>query len=593
MFPAVILRSLRSLKVSMRRVLLLSIVALVLFSAYHISSISSLSSLGLHWNVSKNTPEQNDDVYNANSGVDIWDWRAKRVRRAFVHAYSNYKQYASPHDELLPLSKGRRDQFGGFGVTVFDSLDTMYLMGLEKEFKEAVSVVRQTRFEIMEQYTRISVFETIIRHLGGLLSAHSLSDDSVLLQKAEELADSLEPAFETFSGLPWSSINTATRDPSGGYIGSLSEVASFQVELAYLAHKTGKKRYYKRVAKLLKTLAKTVPSHYEMLPTHLSLLNGFPTEHGFSVGGGADSGHEYLLKYYLLTAQTHNSSLELYMRGMNHMLTNLLFLSPERSLLYVTDRTDDGQASHVFEHLSCFLPGLLALGVHSLPASAFSDAPLSQGSVLARYNLSELHMSAAIGLGESCWLMYADQPSGLGPEEVSVFPPPVSHDPSSALSASSGLWIDAMERWREGGEEGVPPGVGQKDPEPDGTRRDYELRKPEYFLRPETIESMFYLWKTTGDVRWRERGWTIFEALERETRVEVGYASLTTVAESQALKFNEMPSYFLAETLKYLYLLFLNEDRIPLDMWVFNTEAHPLPIFNWTAWEKDMFGIKR
>ena len=50
-------------------------------------------------------------------------------------------------------------------------------------------------------------------------------------------------------------------------------------------------------------------------------------------------------------------------------------------------------------------------------------------------------------------------------------------------------------------------------------------------------------------------------------------------------------SYFLAETLKYLYLLFIEEDLISFNDWVFNTEAHPLPIFQWTPWEKQFFGV--
>jgi mannosyl-oligosaccharide alpha-1,2-mannosidase len=52
-------------------------------------------------------------------------------------------------------------------------------------------------------------------------------------------------------------------------------------------------------------------------------------------------------------------------------------------------------------------------------------------------------------------------------------------------------------------------------------------------------------------------------------------------------------SYFLAETLKYLYLLFEdNADVYPLEKWVFNTEAHPLPVFNWTQWEREKYGIE-
>lgn len=50
-------------------------------------------------------------------------------------------------------------------------------------------------------------------------------------------------------------------------------------------------------------------------------------------------------------------------------------------------------------------------------------------------------------------------------------------------------------------------------------------------------------------------------------------------------------SWFLAETLKYLYLLFDDVDHIPIDKWVFNTEAHPLPVFDWSQAEKNSFGI--
>lgn len=180
------------------------------------------------------------------------------------------------------------------------------------------------------------------------------------------------------------------------------------------------------------------------------------------------------------------------MRGMNYVLTKLLYLSPERSLLYVTDMSKDGQLSHVFEHLSCFLPGLLALGVQSLPSSAFNNSAFlpSQESILTQHNLSELHMSAALGLGESCWLMYADQPTGLGPEEI-LMAQPASRDRSGTFNMSSGLWIDSMEQWRISGRQGTPPGIEQKDPEPDAAKRDYELRKPAYFLRPEVRDPSF------------------------------------------------------------------------------------------------------
>ncbi|XP_050218260.1 mannosyl-oligosaccharide 1,2-alpha-mannosidase MNS1-like [Mercurialis annua] len=95
-------------------------------------------------------------------------------------------------------------------------------------------------------------------------------------------------------------------------------------------------------------------------------------------------------------------------------------------------------------------------------------------------------------------------------------------------------------------------------------------------LRPETVESLFYLWRLTGNKTYQDWGWDIFQAFERNSRVESGYVGLKDV--NTGVKDNMMQSFFLAETLKYLYLLFSPPSVISLDEWVFNTEAHPLRI---------------
>jgi mannosyl-oligosaccharide alpha-1,2-mannosidase len=95
-------------------------------------------------------------------------------------------------------------------------------------------------------------------------------------------------------------------------------------------------------------------------------------------------------------------------------------------------------------------------------------------------------------------------------------------------------------------------------------------------LRPETVESLFYLWRLTGNKTYQEWGWNIFQAFEKNSRVESGYVGLKDV--NTGAKDNKMQSFFLAETLKYLYLLFSPSSVISLDEWVFNTEAHPLKI---------------
>lgn len=96
-------------------------------------------------------------------------------------------------------------------------------------------------------------------------------------------------------------------------------------------------------------------------------------------------------------------------------------------------------------------------------------------------------------------------------------------------------------------------------------------------LRPETAESLFILWRVTKDPTYREWGWAIFLAFDRWCRVESGgFAGLKDVTSANPAKDDTMQSFWLAETLKYLFLLFADDDALDLDEWVLNTEAHPL-----------------
>ncbi len=97
---------------------------------------------------------------------------------------------------------------------------------------------------------------------------------------------------------------------------------------------------------------------------------------------------------------------------------------------------------------------------------------------------------------------------------------------------------------------------------------------PFYPLRPEAIESAYYLWHFTRDERYRAMGWDMFQRLQRWARTDAGYASIKDVRTKEHA--DEMPSFLLAETFKYAYLLFAPDSTLRLDDVVFNTEAHPL-----------------
>jgi mannosidase alpha-like ER degradation enhancer 2 len=95
-----------------------------------------------------------------------------------------------------------------------------------------------------------------------------------------------------------------------------------------------------------------------------------------------------------------------------------------------------------------------------------------------------------------------------------------------------------------------------------------------YPLRPEIIESAYYLRRLTGDDAYLEMGRVYFDALRAHARVAGGYTNLKSVETME--KGDLMPSYFLAETLKYLYLIFAEDAALDLEQVVLTTEAHPL-----------------
>ncbi|KAF9809117.1 hypothetical protein IEO21_07552 [Rhodonia placenta] len=467
-------------------------------------------------------------------GSKKWNARTDAVRQAYLHAYAGYKKFAGTSDELLPLSDGSVNNFNGWGVTLIDGLDTMWIMGLHEEFYEAIPIVANMTFA-QDTKSYAPFFETVIRYLGGLLSAYALSGEPILLTRADDLGRMLLPALNTTSGLPMYAVNTVTGETREGWThGTVlwAEALSCQLEYKYLAHLTGRREYFEDVERIMDIMRDAQVTD-GMFPTRWNLSKGTPMNSHFSVGAFADSAHEYLLKQWLLTSKSEPKARDLYLRAATSIIESLLYITPNRNLLYVTDTTG-GSPSHTFEHLSCFLPGLLALGAHTLGLPPHER---------------EVHAWAARGLAYTCWITYADQASGLGPDEVRM-----EAIRKSEENPHGGLWVDHLDRWILAGRQGgVPPGLVEVPMQPRG-HRDYSSRKAGYYLRPEAVESFYIMWRTTGDEVWRERGWAVFQAIEREAKTDSGYASLLSVDESPASLKNEMPrargvfSFFMAET---------------------------------------------
>ena len=105
-----------------------------------------------------------------------------------------------------------------------------------------------------------------------------------------------------------------------------------------------------------------------------------------------------------------------------------------------------------------------------------------------------------------------------------------------------------------------------------------EVGDGRYVLRPEAIELIFYMYRITGDAKYQDIAWEMWEAVSNHTQTDFGNAAISNVMETPVKIYDSMESFWLAETLKYFYLIFTDPDEISLDEFVLNTEAHPFRI---------------
>jgi mannosyl-oligosaccharide alpha-1,2-mannosidase len=186
--------------------------------------------------------------------------RQNKVREEFQKAWNGYKQNAWLHDELSPVSGNFRDPFCGWAATLVDTLDTLWIMGLQEEFEEAARAVDLIDFTTTPR-SDIPVFETTIRYLGGLLAAYDVSGGIYknLLDKAVELADILMGAFDTPNRMPmlfyrWKPA-FASQPHRASQRSNTAELGSLSMEFTRLAQLTKDPRYYDAVARITNALS--------------------------------------------------------------------------------------------------------------------------------------------------------------------------------------------------------------------------------------------------------------------------------------------------------------------------------------------------
>ncbi|KAF3490509.1 mannosyl-oligosaccharide 1,2-alpha-mannosidase IC [Arthroderma uncinatum] len=187
-----------------------------------------------------------------------------QIKSSLKRSWDGYRKHAWTHDEVRPESGGYRDPFMGWGATLVDSLDTLWIAGMREEFEEAVRAVGNLDFKTSKRKD-IPLFETVIRYLGGLIGAYDISDGQyrTLLDKAIELAEILMGAFDTPNRMPvtyymWAPAY-ASQPHRAGHRVVLAEIGSLSIEFTRLAQITQNNRYYDAIARITNALEKWQP----------------------------------------------------------------------------------------------------------------------------------------------------------------------------------------------------------------------------------------------------------------------------------------------------------------------------------------------
>lgn len=462
--------------------------------------------------------------------------RANQIKSAYRTSYQAYLKYATGHDALLPLSNGFTDPFGGWGASVVDSLSTSFLMGHKDLYDQGVAYSKQIDFTKTSSDT-ISLFETNIRYLAGLISAYELGGkkEPKLIDQAKVVGDHLITGWVGDNALPcntlkWNKLAAPDACSSAG----IAEAGTLILEMDRLSKYTGDKKYLDLATKSMKAIAQSKGVFPGLFPQVYDPKTGTPKDDYVTWGGGSDSFFEYLIKYAYLTGDDQSLWIDTWVKTVSSSIEHLVEHPEQTSasnLTYLTDYSaSNGGNLPRWSHLGCFAGGNWILGAKMIGQAAFDE-----------YGLA---------LTGACANTYSSSPSGIGPESF-VF--------IGQGNNTNGIKINDPTFYR---------------------RHGFDFEVTQYILRPEVMESVFYAYRTTGDAKWQEIAWNAWTSIYKHCLVQQNgaLAALANVNATSPTKLDDSESFLYAETFKYLYLIFADPQLVNLDRYVLNTEAHPFEV---------------
>ncbi|KAI0434163.1 glycoside hydrolase family 47 protein [Xylaria sp. FL1042] len=488
--------------------------------------------------------------------------RLDGVKEAFQRSWDGYYEYAFPNDSLMPISKTYVNDRNGWGASAVDAISTALIMGNKEAVSIIVDHIKSINFnETVQGGESVSLFETTIRYLGGMLSAYDfltgpfegqVDEDSVkaILDQAVNLAEQLSVAFDTPSGVP---INDLVFNGPNGPVTSdeatngIATIGTLILEWTRLSDLTGDDKYAKLTRAgedyLLNVKNPEVGEPYPgLIGTNVYVANGTFADGSGGWNGGTDSFYEYLLKMYVYDSERFGELKERWIAAVDSSIKYLAShpsSRPELTFLAAYNGAGKDKLNFVSSHLACFDGGNIILGGLTLD------------------NMD--YVNFGLELVEGCHETYVATVTGIGPESF--------------------RWQDSQLAANASNNGGAPSNQATFYSE-----KGYWISSSAYILRPEVIESFYYAYRATGDTKYQDWAWDAFLNINKTCSAGVGFSAITNVnAPNGGSFYDSQESFWFAEVLKYSYLIQAGDAPYQVNanhdnQWVFNTEAHPVKV---------------
>lgn len=243
--------------------------------------VKAILALGLLWTIYNHVTSSRSNQTLPTASQQRRDELATRreaVAAAFDHAWMGYATHCFGHDALHPVSNTCSDELGGWGASAIDALSTAILLDRQDAVRQILRFVATLDFTVVQGGGRIQVFEVIIRHLAGLISANDLLNGpyghlvpekelrSSLFDQMVRLGDILTCAFDATSGVPRNSLDPKTCTTDDAETSTVAAVGTTILEFARLSAVTGNETYVKLARRAEAYLLEPRPAAREVWP---------------------------------------------------------------------------------------------------------------------------------------------------------------------------------------------------------------------------------------------------------------------------------------------------------------------------------------